>query len=162
MRRPRLLASLTAAVAVAFVVSACGTQTIGVPHSDPSYAQDSAAAHLFNERCGGCHTLSYAGTHGSGVNPTTFVTISGPSFNQRCERPAIRVLYAIENGGFSGTYMPQNIFVGKQAREIANFVARFSGRGAPAEPGVTPCIHEPLHPLPLTGSLPELSGASHG
>lgn len=161
MRRKRLIASLLAAVAVAFVVSACGTERVGVPRSDPSYAQDSAAAHLFNERCGGCHTLAYAGTHGSGLNPTTFVAISGPNFNLRCERPAIRILYAIENGGFSGAYMPQNIFVGKQAREIANFVARFSGRGAPPEPGVTPCTKKPLDPLPLTGPLPELSGSAH-
>ncbi len=161
MRHKRLFASLLAAVAVAFVVSACGTEAIGVPKSDPTYASDSIAAHLFNERCGGCHTLSYAGTHGSGVNPTTFATISGPSFNQRCERPAIRVLYAIENGGFSGAYMPQNIFVGKQAREVADFVARFSGRDAPPEPGVTPCIKKPLQLLPLTGPLPELSGSNH-
>ena len=106
----------------------------------PNYSADTAAAQLFNQRCGGCHTLSYAGTHGSGQNPRTYEAINGPNFNVRCERPAIRVLYAIENGGFSGAYMPQNIVVGKQAQEVAKFVAqvrrppgaRPAGRDSPA------------------------------
>lgn len=157
-RTARYAATLVAAIAMAFVVSACGTNQVGVPKSDPSYAADTAAAQLFNQRCGGCHTLSYAGTHGSGQNPRTYEAINGPNFDVRCERPAIRILYAIENGGFSGAYMPQNIVVGKQAREIANFVARYSGRQAPIEPNTTPCYKKPLSLLPLTGSL-NLSGS---
>ncbi len=47
-----------------------------------------------------------------------------------------RVLYAIENGGFSGVVMPQNIVVGQQARDVAQFVATYSGRKAPKVPGV--------------------------
>ncbi len=74
------------------------------------------------QRCAGCHTLSYAATHGSAANPRTAEAINGPNFNVRCERPVERVLYAIENGGFSGAYMPQNIFVGQQARDVAAFV----------------------------------------
>ena len=77
-----------------------------------------------------------------------------------CVRPVERVLYAIENGGFSGAYMPQNIVVGKQAREIADFVARFAGRQAPLQPNVEPCTSKPLDALPLTGSIPELSSSS--
>lgn len=157
-RTARYAATLVAAIAMAFVVSACGTNHVGVPKSDPSYAADTAAAQLFNQRCGGCHTLSYAGTHGSGQNPRTYEAINGPNFDVRCERPAIRILYAIENGGFSGAYMPQNIVVGKQAREIANFVARYAGRQAPIEPNTTPCYKKPLSLLPLTGSL-NLSGS---
>ena len=67
---------------------------------------------LFSQRCSGCHTLSYAATHGSAPNVRTATAISGPNFNVRCERPITRVLYAIQNGGFSGAYMPQNIVVG--------------------------------------------------
>ena len=154
-RTVRYAATLVAAIAVTFVVSACGTQHVGVPKSDPSYAADSSAAQLFNQRCGGCHTLSYAGTHGSGQNPRTYEAINGPNFNVRCERPAIRVLYAIENGGFSGAYMPQNIVVGKQAREVAMFVAKFAGRDAPAEPGVATCDSQAIGTLP---ALPSASG----
>jgi mono/diheme cytochrome c family protein len=159
-RTARYAATLLAALAVAFVVSACGTNHVGVPKSDPSYAADTAAAQLFNQRCGGCHTLSYAGTHGSGQNPRTYEAINGPNFNVRCERPAIRVLYAIENGGFSGAYMPQNIVVGKQAREIANFIARYAGLQAPVQPNVARCSQKSKQLLPLTGSLPQLSSSS--
>jgi hypothetical protein len=35
-------------------------------------------------------------------------------------------LYAIRNGGFSGAIMPANI--GRQAKRVAAFVARYSGR----------------------------------
>jgi len=50
-----------------------------------------------------------------------------------------RVLYAIQNGGFSGAIMPQNIVVGEQALAVAQFVATYSGRAAPKIPGVVPC-----------------------
>ena len=159
-RSARYAAVLLAAIVVGFVVSACGTNHVGVPKSDPNYAADTAAAQLFNQRCGGCHTLSYAGTHGSGENPRTYESINGPNFNVRCERPAIRVLYAIENGGFSGAYMPQNVVVGRQAREIANFVARYAGLQAPVEPNQETCGQKTKDLLPLTGSLPELSALS--
>ena len=49
----------------------------------------------------------------------------------RCERPVDRVLYAIENGGFSGAYMPQNVVVGQDAVDVAKFVATYAGREAP-------------------------------
>ena len=150
-----------AAACVAAVTSACGTQHISVPKSDPSYAQDVAAAHLFAQRCAGCHTLSYAGTHGSAANPRTAEAINGPNFNVRCERPVTRVLYAIENGGFSGAYMPQNIFVGQQARDVAEFVARFAGRQAPKEPDVPACVAEPIGVLPpLTASVVASTGVN--
>jgi mono/diheme cytochrome c family protein len=159
-RTARYAATLLAALAVTFVVSACGTEHVGVPKGDPSYATDTAAAALFNQRCGGCHTLSYAGTHGSGQNPRTYEAINGPNFDVRCERPAIRVLYALENGGFSGAYMPQNIVVGKQARELADFVARFAGMQAPIQPNTTPCKAESINLLPLTGALNLASSTS--
>jgi mono/diheme cytochrome c family protein len=160
-RTVRYAATLVAAIAVTFVVSACGTEHVGVPKTDPTYAADSTAAQLFNQRCGGCHTLSYAGTHGSGQNPRTYETINGPNFNVRCERPALRVLYAIENGGFSGAYMPANVVVGKQAREVANFIARYAGRQAVVQPETTPCTSESMDLLPLTGTL-NLSASTSG
>ncbi|MGO9819659.1 MAG: hypothetical protein ACLPTJ_03265, partial [Solirubrobacteraceae bacterium] len=93
-------------------------------------------------------TLSYAATHGSAPNVRTAMAISGPNFNVRCERPITRVLYAIENGGFSGAYMPQNIVVGQDARDVAQFVSTYAGRAAPKEPGAVPCIAKPIGTLP--------------
>jgi mono/diheme cytochrome c family protein len=147
-RRTNLLLTPIVAFAVAAATAACGTQQIHVPKADPNFAADYQAAHLFHERCAGCHTLSYAATMGSAANVRTAEAINGPNFNIRCERPVARVLYAIENGGFSGAYMPANIFVGQQAREVAMFVARFSGRQAPLEPLSTPCQQQPIGALP--------------
>jgi hypothetical protein len=132
-------------MAVAAIASACGTQHIDVSRSNPSLY---AGAQLFSQRCGGCHTLSYAATHGSAPNIRTAQANSGPNFNFRCERPITRVLYAIQNGGFSGAYMPQNVVVGQDALDVARFVAVYAGRQEPREPGTVPCQTKPIGTLP--------------
>ena len=103
---------------------------------------------LFSQRCSGCHTLYAAGTHGSAPNIRTAQANSGPNFDVRCERPIDRVLYAIENGGFSGAYMPQNVVVGQDALDVARFVAVYAGRQEPLEPGTVPCQTKPIGTLP--------------
>jgi mono/diheme cytochrome c family protein len=163
MIRPRMsraILVLLACLGVVLGTAACGTERVSVPKSDPTYASDHSAAELFAQRCAGCHTLSYAGTHGSGANPRTYEAINGPNFNVRCERPAIRVLYAIENGGFSGAYMPPNIFVGAQARAVAMFVSRFAGRQAPFQPGVVACAQQPMGSLPAPSSGSQVASSS--
>jgi hypothetical protein len=40
------------------------------------------------------------------------------------------VLYAIRNGGYSGAIMPENIVVGRDADMVAEFLAKYAGRGA--------------------------------
>jgi mono/diheme cytochrome c family protein len=141
MSRPAKVLFWGALFAVAALATACGTQKVSVPQSQAALHQ---GAVLFNQRCGGCHTLSYAGTHGSAQNVRTAQFNNGPNFDIRCERPVARVLYAIANGGFSGVVMPQNIVVGQQARDVAQFVATYSGTKAPQVPGVTPCSHVPV------------------
>jgi hypothetical protein len=111
-------------------------------------------ATLFNQRCAGCHSLQQAAAYGSAPNIRTAQANSGPNFNQRCERPIDRVLYAIENGGFSGAYMPQNIVVGQDAIDVARFVATYAGRQAPHEIGIVNCEDRPL------GTLPSGSGST--
>jgi mono/diheme cytochrome c family protein len=145
MSRPiKVLLSAGATIAVAALVSACGTEKVTVSKSDPTYQ----GAVLFSQRCSGCHTLSYAATHGSAANVRTRQITDGPNFNVRCERPITRVLYAIENGGFSGAIMPQNVVVGQDAMAVAQFVAKFAGRQAPKAPGVTNCEAQPIGTLP--------------
>ena len=141
MSRPAKVLLTGALLGVAFLSSACGTETISVPKSQPVLHQ---GAVLFNQRCSGCHTLSYAATHGSAANVRTAQENNGPNFDIRCERPVARVLYAIQNGGFSGAIMPQNIVVGAQAQAVALFVATYSGTKAPKVPGVTPCHEVPV------------------
>ena len=144
-RQVRVLLLSSASIAVAALSAACGTQKIDVPKSQAAVYH---GAVLFSERCAGCHTLSYAGTHGSAPNVRTAQANSGPNFNVRCERPIDRVLYAIENGGFSGAYMPQNVVVGQDAVDVAKFVATYAGRAAPKEPGVPTCQQKQIGTLP--------------
>jgi mono/diheme cytochrome c family protein len=136
MSRPAKVLLSGAMLAVAVLASACGTQKINVPQGNAAVKR---GATLFNQRCGGCHTLSYASTRGSAQNVRTAQFNNGPNFDVRCERPVGRVLYAIENGGFSGVVMPQNIVVGQEAINVAEFVAKYAGHKAPKIPGVVKC-----------------------
>ncbi len=115
-----------AAVALALPLAACGEQKIEVPASDQVAHR---GAELFEQRCAGCHTLTAAGTHGSAANIATRERTDGPNFNIRRECVE-RVLYAIENGGFSGAIMPANIAVGQDAQDIAEFLAEYAGQKA--------------------------------
>ena len=103
-------------------VAACGEEGI----SSSLTPEQHAAAEIFTERCGGCHTLSVAGTQGSATNVRTREYKDGPNFDQRkvTENCA---LYAIRNGGFSSGPMPQNIVVGAEAQALARFLAEESG-----------------------------------
>jgi mono/diheme cytochrome c family protein len=135
-------------ILVAWLISACGTESIKVASNDPLRQ----GALLFNQRCSGCHTLSYAAANGSASNVRSAQYNNGPNFNIRCERPVDRVLYAIENGGFSGQIMPQNIVVGQDARVVAEFVATYAGRQAPVVPGSILCEKQPVGTITTTTS----------
>jgi mono/diheme cytochrome c family protein len=115
--RPALV--LTATIAAALALAACGTEGIQVADSDPTYQ----GAELFAQRCSGCHTLKAAGTQGSANRA---LRNQGPNLDQRTES-VDDVLFAIRNGGFSGAIMPQNIVVGDEAQAIAEFVAEYAG-----------------------------------
>jgi mono/diheme cytochrome c family protein len=118
--RPTALLCALAAV----LAAGCGGE-IEVP-------EDQTAAHegavLFNERCSGCHSLDAANAYGSkppgdlqGGERT-----NGPNFNiKQVNRDD--ALYAIRNGGFSGSIMPANIVVGEQADLVADFLEQYSG-----------------------------------
>jgi mono/diheme cytochrome c family protein len=123
MLAPKPLLLATALAAVAALGSACGSEGVQV---------NDRGAHLFAERCAGCHTLSAAGTHGS-----VGERISGPNLDYRKETKTT-VLYAIRNGGFSGAIMPQNIAVGKDADDVAAFVAKYAGTKAKSPPAPNP------------------------
>lgn len=158
MRRPiRVLLISTASAAVAALAVACGTEKITVPTADTTAHQ---GAVLFSQRCAGCHTLSYAATRGSATNARTREITNGPNFNVRCERPITRVLYAIENGGFSGAIMPQNIVVGQQAQAVAQFVAKYAGRQAPLIVGQPVCDSQPIGTLPPASSAAAASSTT--
>jgi len=126
--RPLLVLIATASAALLF--AACGSESVSVPDDDPTHE----GAVLFAERCSGCHTMEVAGTQGSG-NRT--VRPQGPNFDERDESFE-DALFAIQNGGFSGAIMPQNIVVGEDAVAVARFLEKWSGTDAGVPPGPTP------------------------
>ncbi len=123
--------ALVAVVVLAAGVSGCGSQGIGLAKSDANYR----GAVLFRDHCSGCHTLSVVGAQGSASSIKNRVRTGGPNFNIRRENPE-QVLYAIRNGGFSGAIMPENIVLGGDARDIAAFLAQYSGHQAQHVPAV--------------------------
>jgi mono/diheme cytochrome c family protein len=116
------------AVVATLVLAACGfgEEKISVSKDSP----DHAGAVLFATHCSGCHTLNAAGTQGTGNRS---LRTQGPNLNQRNETYE-DALFAIQNGGFSGAIMPQNIVVGEDAERVARFVAHYAGTEAVESP----------------------------
>jgi mono/diheme cytochrome c family protein len=139
MSRRRLVTAASLLVAAAAAVTACGEEGIELSSKRGDSERIERGAELFAERCSGCHTLSAAGTQGSGEGVKYTERTDGPNFDQRREQ-VDQVLYAIRNGGFSGAIMPQNIVVGQDAQDVAAFVAAYSGTKAkrPPAPQVPP------------------------
>jgi mono/diheme cytochrome c family protein len=115
-------------IVAALALGGCGTQGIQLAEDDPNFE----GAVLFNQNCAGCHTLSTVGAEGSTTNVSSRERRDGPNFDERQESVE-DVLYAIRNGGFSSSYMPQNIVTGEDAQKVAEFVAKYSGGGASGE-----------------------------
>ena len=118
--RPLFVTAIAALIALS--VAACGKESISVSEDSPEYA----GAQLFATHCSGCHTLSAAGTQGTGNRG---LRTQGPNLDQRTETYE-DAMFAIRNGGFSGAIMPQNIVVGDEAEAVAGFVAKYAGQQA--------------------------------
>jgi mono/diheme cytochrome c family protein len=125
----RMRSLLLLPVLALLVLPGCGKDAIDLAKGDQLYA----GATTFNQRCGGCHTLDKAGTEGSASKVQDAERKDGPNFNQRKEQYE-DILYAIQNGGFSSGPMPQNIVTGEQAKQVACFVATYSGKDAKQSP----------------------------
>jgi mono/diheme cytochrome c family protein len=121
MRRRVAVVPLLAAVAFA---AGCGTEGVDLPADETASIEN--GAEIFYNRCGACHTLSASGQQGSSSDVNSREYKDGPNFDQRVEERD-QVLYAIRNGGFSSGPMPQNIVVGQDAEDVADFVAKYSG-----------------------------------
>ena len=135
MARPSLkhASRLVPALLACAALSACGTQEIELDRNANSDVVNGAK--LFNDKCSGCHTLESAGAQGSAVKVRDRERVDGPNFNTRPEQKDA-ILYAIRNGGYSGAIMPENIVVGKEADQVAEYLTRYAGREAlvPATP----------------------------
>lgn len=133
MRR-RVIAVATSLVVVAGLV-ACGEEGISSKLSgEPDNVQH--GARLFADRCAGCHTMDVVGAQGGATKVRDRERVDGPNFNVRREN-VDTVLYAIRNGGYSGAIMPENIVVGKDAEDVAAFLAKYAGTPS-GRPGGNP------------------------
>jgi mono/diheme cytochrome c family protein len=128
-RAAKILTGGAVALAAAAGISACGSAGINVAQKSPYYE----GATIFLDHCSGCHTLSVVGAEGSATSVQNRLRTNAPNFNVRVESVQ-NVLYAIENGGFTGQIMPENIVVGQQARAVARFLAHYAGKDAPKTP----------------------------
>jgi mono/diheme cytochrome c family protein len=122
-----LVTSALAVVAAAAI--GCGSEANdvkqpGVITGLPQQYQ--AGAKLFVERCSGCHNLDVVGAEGGAQKVRDRERPDGPNFNVRKE-DRNSILYALRNGGFSGAIMPQDIVVGKEAEDVATFLAKYAG-----------------------------------
>ncbi len=124
--RPVLIIGMVVAAVLGLSACGFGEEKISVSQDDADYN----GAVLFATHCSGCHTLSAAGTQGSGNRGER---TQGPNLNQRTET-FDDALFAIQNGGFSGAIMPQNIVVGDEADAVAKFVAEYAGSEAEESP----------------------------
>ena len=129
--RAKIAVTMTLALACALAVSAYGSQGISLPKTSPYYR----GAVIFLDHCSGCHTLSTVGAEGSATSIDNRVKTNGPNFDFRKENVE-QVMYALHNGGFSGAIMPENVVLGTEAREVARFLAKYSGLQAPKTPSV--------------------------
>jgi mono/diheme cytochrome c family protein len=126
MRSATVIAVVLAATLGLTACGSFGSEKVTVSKDDPNYS----GAELFATHCSGCHTLSAAGSQGSGNRGER---TQGPNLNQRVETYD-DALFAIQNGGFSGAIMPQNIVVGDEAEAVAKFVAKYAGEDAEESP----------------------------
>ena len=135
MSRRHAATAVALVVAASAAVTACGEEGVTLNAKRGESSPIKRGAELFAARCSGCHTLKAAGTQGSNTSVKYQERTDGPNFDQRKETPE-QVLYAIHNGGFSGAIMPQNIVVGQDAKDVAEFVAAYAGtkRKVPAGP----------------------------
>jgi mono/diheme cytochrome c family protein len=117
--RPALATALAVIAALGLAACGFGKEGLAVSKGEPDYN----GAVLFATHCSGCHTLKAAGSQGTGNRS---VRTQGPSLDQRTETYD-DALFAIQNGGFSGAIMPQNIVTGREAKGVARFVAKFAG-----------------------------------
>jgi mono/diheme cytochrome c family protein len=86
-------------------------------HTTTQAASRGAGKELFVDGCGSCHTLADAGT----------TDATGPNLDQLQPDDA-QVSAAIADGGTGSGAMPQGIYTGKQAQEVAQYVSSVAGQ----------------------------------
>ena len=123
MRRAAL-----ASLVVAAGLGAAGCGTVGtVEAGDAAHGKE-----LFQQKCGACHTLADANTHGT-IGPNldwAFKEARQQGFDQSTLEDVVRgqIAYADEKPANGSTGMPQNLVTGADADSVAVYVAQVAGK----------------------------------
>jgi mono/diheme cytochrome c family protein len=116
-----LLALIVLGAGVPAAVIALDKDNNGIPGTgiDNLTASQQNGRLLFGERCAACHTLVAANARAN----------VGPNLDE-LRPPKALILNAIKLGRARGNgQMPAQIYEGKQAQDVANFVVRVTGGG---------------------------------
>jgi cbb3-type cytochrome c oxidase subunit III len=116
-------AAVLTIAATALLAAGCGTGGIA-KGGDPSQGKQ-----LFQAKCGGCHTLVDAGTHGQ-TGPNLDQAF-GPSRKQGFKPVTIEQVVR-DQIELAEPPMPKNLFTGQNADSVAAYVAQVAGTGLTA------------------------------
>ncbi len=146
-RRPALLAAALAVVALA----AAGCGALGYTSATGNKQNGKA---LFQQKCGGCHTLADAGTSGT-IGPNlddAFRQALKTGMTEATVRQVVRgqIAYAITNTSTGAPGMPKNLVTGNDARDVAAYVASAAVKDVPLGSGAQP----PAQPTTTTATTP--------
>ena len=119
MRRP------AAALALATALLAAGCGTGGIAKGGDA----SKGKQLFQAKCGGCHTMADAGTHGQ--QGPDLDDAFGPDRKQGFKQETIEQVVR-DQIELAIPPMPQNLVTGEDADAVAAYVAQAAGTGATA------------------------------
>src|SRR5262249_50529463 len=129
---PRLLLACAAGAAVAFTLAACGTGGLATGSADLENGRK-----LFQDKSSGCHSLAAAGAQGTfGPNlDDSFAEARAEGFDDSAVREIVhqQIQYpgqyatSSSNKDFLTANMPAKLVTGKDAVDVATFVAQNAG-----------------------------------
>jgi cbb3-type cytochrome c oxidase subunit III len=108
-------------VGLAFALAGCGTGGKATSRADQANGQK-----LFQQSCGGCHTLAAAGTSGT-IGPNLDDAFRGDK-QQGFKQTTIQNVVLVQIRQPSPP-MPKNLVKGQDAQDVAAFVAAVAGTG---------------------------------
>jgi mono/diheme cytochrome c family protein len=134
-RRTVLLAVALGSLAV--LVAGCGALGYTSAKADRANGKK-----LFSSTCGSCHTLADAGTTGT-IGPDldyAFKQDLAVGMTEGTIRQVVRgqIAYAITETSTGSPGMPKNLVTGKNANDVAAYVASVAGKAVVAAPASTP------------------------
>ena len=121
---------------------------------------------LFSSTCGSCHTLADAGTTGT-IGPDldyAFKQDLAVGMTEGTIRQVVRgqIAYAITETSTGSPGMPKNLVTGKDANDVAAYVASVAGKTVVAAPAPTPAPAPASTPTTITAAAPAAAALAAG